>query len=212
MAEFRSAITVKAMSRTLEVSKSGFYAWMKRGFSSRDIEDHELIREMWKIFIESKYTYGCPRLHQALKRRGFSISRKRVSRLMKIGEIRPKKLKIRWVRTTNSRHSHPVSANLLRRNFRASRPNQAWVSDITYIRTRRGFAYLCVVLDLYSRRIVGWPIKPHMKTSLVTDAVRKALAQRKVEPWTLVFHSDRGSQYASKKLRNLLFRRSSNPA
>lgn len=194
------------MSRTLDVSRSGFYSWLKRGDSRRAIEDHELIKEMWEIFIQSDWTYGCPRLHHALKCRGYAVSRKRVARLMKVAVIRPKTQKRRRPRTTDSRHSHPISANLLRRNFRADRPNQVWVSDITYVRTRLGFAYLCVVLDLFSRRIVGWSLKPHMRSSLVEDAVRMALSQRRVEPWSLIFHSDRGSQYACKSFRSLLRR------
>lgn len=204
MAQHRSTFTVGAMSRLLEVSRSGFYDWCKRRVCRRTLTDLKLMVELLKIFSESGRTYGRPRLLAAMRRLGHRISGKRVGKLMKMAGIVPVSLKRFRVRTTDSEHALPISANLVRRNFRAAGPNQIWVSDITYVRTRRGWGYLCVILDLFSRRIVGWSLKGHMRTSLVKAALRNALDQRRVEPWSLIFHSDRGSQYCSRSFREML--------
>lgn len=163
-----------------------------------------LLREIWKIFLESGKRYGRPKLLEGLWKLGYRVSGKRVWKLMQRAGIRSICVKKWKIATTDSNHRMPVSANLLRRNFSAPGPNRVWVSDITYIRTKTGWLYLCVILDLYSRRIVGWSLRPHMKASLVCEALRHALATRTVEPWKLIFHSDRGSQYASQSFRNLL--------
>lgn len=198
--------SVEAMSRILEVSRSGFYDWCSRKASRRTLADCFLIGIIREIFEENERTYGVPRLLKALRKRGFHLGPKRIKKLMKMGAIQPVSEKKFRVRTTDSDHALPVSANLVRRNFHAEQPNQVWVSDITYIRTRRGFVYLCIIMDLYSRRIVGWALKPHMRTSLVKSALQSALSQRTVQPWKLIFHSDRGSQYASRSLREMLRR------
>lgn len=192
------------MSKILAVSRSGFYDWLKRKESRRDLDDRMLLRAIWNIFLESGKRYGRPKLLKSLYRLGYRVSGKRVGKLMRRAGIRPICRKKWKVATTNSNHSMPVSANLVGRNFGAPGRNRVWVSDITYIRTKTGWLYLCVILDLYSRRIVGWSLRPHMKASLVCEALLRALATRKVEPWKLIFHSDRGSQYASKSFRKLL--------
>jgi putative transposase len=195
---------VSLLTRTLEVSRSGFYDWCRRRISRRTRDDARLIDVMVKLFYQNEEVYGRPRLFRDLRKLGYRIGEQRVRKLMKLAGIQPISEKRFRVRTTDSNHSFPISANLVRRNFKTTRPNQVWVSDITYIRTRRGWAYLCVILDLYSRRIVGWSVRPHMKATLVTESLAMALAQRKVNPWSLTFHSDRGSQYASRKVRSML--------
>jgi transposase InsO family protein len=177
---------------------------LKRGFSARYISDQKLTREIVRIFQSSDRQYGRPKIQKELLALGFRVSDKRVWRLMQKARIRPISARRFRVQTTDSNHSLPVSANLLRQNFDAAAPDRIWVSDITYIRTRRGWLYLCIIVDLYSRRIVGWSLRPHMRTSLVLDALSRAMASRKVEPWKLIFHSDRGSQYASRAFRAVL--------
>lgn len=177
---------------------------MKRKESRRDQDDRVLLREIRKIFLESGKRYGRPKLLEGLRNQGYRVGGNRVGKLMQRAGIRSICTKKWKVATTDSKHNMPVSANLIGRNFSAPGPNRVWVSDITYIRTKTGWLYLCVILDLYSRRIVGWSLQPHMKATLVCEALRRALAKRTVEPWKLIFHSDRGSQYASNLVRNLL--------
>ena len=204
MALFRSTFAVKTMSAVLEVSRSGFYDWLRRTESKRAIDDRKLLKEIWQIFLESGKRYGRPKIYNTLLARGYRIGEERVRKLMKKAEIRPIIRKKFKVRTTDSNHSLPISENLLGRNFVVNQPNRVWVSDITYIRTRSGWLYLCVIIDLFSRRVVGWSLRPHMKATLVCEALGMALRLRSVEPGNLIFHSDRGSQYASHKFRRLL--------
>ena len=206
MAQHRSTFPVEMMSKLLGVSKSGFYDWRKRQPSRRAREDADLTRLLQQIFEQSKQTYGRPRLHRELRRLGYRVSAKRVGKLAKRAGIRPISQKKFKTRTTDSRHSLPISANLLRRDFSAERPDQVWVSDITYVRVKTGCAYLCTILDLYSRKVVGWSVAMNMKVDLVRQTLAKALGNRTVAPWELTFHSDRGSQYASRAFREELKR------
>ncbi len=163
-----------------------------------------MLGEIKKIFYESGRVYGSPKITQELRKSGNRVGRNRVFRLMKKAGIQPI-IRRKWkIRTTNSRHNLPISPDLLQRDFHAEAPDQKWVSDITYIRTVRGWLYLCVIVDLFSRKIVGWSLRPHMKASLVCEAFTKACESRNIVPGELIFHSDRGSQYASKKFRKLL--------
>ena len=148
--------------------------------------------------------YGSPRIHDELKDDGETVSRHRVARLMREHGItaRPKK---RFRKTTDSNHSYPIAPNLLERNFKTEHPNEAWVGDITYLWTGSGWAYLAVVVDLYSRRVVGWALDDNMRTELVLEALEMATRHRVVVPH-LIFHSDRGSQYASHDYRRALSR------
>lgn len=187
--------SIAALCRLLEVSTSGYYAWEARPRSEREKEDEVLSTHIRAIHKASRGTYGSPRVHEQLRRDGFDVSRKRVVRLMKeagIAGLRPK----RWRQTTDSNHSFDVAPNLLERDFTTEAPNRAWVADITYIRTWEGWLYLAAIVDLYSRRVVGWAAADHMRTELVTEALEKAL-QRRQPPRGLIHHSDRGSQYAS---------------
>lgn len=194
---------VAFMCRHLGISTSGFYAWRKRPDSARAREDRRLavlIRESHEV---SRQNYGSPRIHQDLRRaQGIRISRKRVIRLMKEQGLKGKTRR-RWVKTTDSRHDLPVAPNLLARNFEASEPNHRWVGDITYLRSPEGWLYLAAVLDLHSRMIVGWAVSAVIDRHLVIKALNEALKRR--DPAAgLLYHSDRGSQYASEDHQDVL--------
>ena len=193
---------VRVLCRVLQVSRSGFYAWLKRSPSRREREDGRLRVEITALHKASYKTYGSPRILADLKARQVAISRKRVARLMKeagLSGLPPK----RFRRTTDSGHDQPVAKNVLQRDFDVSKPNQCWAADITYIRTWEGWLYLAVVIDLFSRRVVGWALADHLRTDLVLEALRMALGLRRPEAG-LLHHSDRGSQYASQAYRGLL--------
>jgi putative transposase len=183
------------MCRVLGVSSSGYYAWMKRGKSKRAREDEALRSRVVKIFWWSRSTYGSPRIHQELKAEGTSVGRKRIARLMRgsglLGASRRK-----WVTTTTRDRSVRPAPDLVDRKFTALGPNQLWVADITYIPTWAGFLYLAVVLDVWSRKIVGWAMANHLKTELVLAALDMALTQRRPAEG-LIHHSDQGCQYTS---------------
>jgi putative transposase len=186
---------VSWMCRMLGVSSSGYYAWVSRKASPRSIANQELLVLVREVRYGHARNYGSPRVHRALRERGCSVGRHRVARLMRAhGIAAPKKR--RWVKTTDSAHDLPVAPNLLNRDFTATHPDVRWVGDISYIATDEGWLFLAVVLDLFSRRVVGWGMADNMRTPLVTDALRMAVEQRDVAPG-LMFHSDRGSQYAS---------------
>lgn len=191
--------------RLLGVSRSGFYAWRNRLPSQRERRDRRLQAEIAAIHKGSQATYGSPRIHRALRERHKLVSRKRVARLMREAGLEgvPRR---RFRRTTDSSHTQPVAPNVLDRQFEATRPNQAWVGDITYVRTWEGWLYLSVLVDLFSRRVVGWAVADHLGTGLVERALDKALGLRRPEAG-LVHHSDRGCQYASARYRAKLAKR-----
>jgi putative transposase len=186
---------VRVLCRTLLVSCSGFYAWCRRGLSRRAQEDAALKVEIRAAHAASGKRYGSPRIHEDLKDDGQHVGRKRVARLMREEGIEGQR-KRRFRVTTDSRHSLPVAANQLNRNFTASAPNKIWVTDITYIWTREGWLYLAAILDLFSRRVVGWSMDSSIDRRLALDALGMALKTRRPEPG-LLHHSDRGVQYAS---------------
>lgn len=189
------------MCRLLGVKRNGYYHFQKH--SKRvNPEKEELLEWIKKIAESSKNSYGSRRIKKALNALGFPIGRSKTVRLMKEASIYVryrKKYKI----TTNSNHKKPLFENVLNRQFKVGGPNQAYVSDITYLWTQEGWLYLAVVIDLYSRKVVGWSMSPRMKASLVCDALKMAIWQRKPKPG-LIVHSDRGSQYASHEYRQLL--------
>lgn len=193
---------VRTLCRVLQMSRSGFYAGVGRPPARRHCEDTELVTCIRAIHAASRGTYGSPRVHAALRREQRCVARKRVSRLMQAQGLRGCRPK-RWCRTTDSAHDWPVAANVLNRQFATSAPNRVWGSDITYLWTGEGFLYLAVVIDLFSRRVVGWAMATHMRAELVSDALRMALGRR-CPPKALVHHSDRGSQYASGSYRQIL--------
>lgn len=191
------------MCQVLGVSRSGFYAWARRAESARARADRELVDAIRDIHHKSRRTYGSPRIHAELRRRGKKCGRKRVARLMRENGIRAKTQRRFRVRTTDSNHSLPVAPNLIERDFTADAPDHLWVSDITYIPTGEGWLYLASIVDVFSRRVVGWAMEAHMRTSLVLAALQMALGNRQPGQG-LVHHSDRGSQYASKVHREIL--------
>jgi transposase InsO family protein len=195
---------VTTLCRVLRVSRSGFYASDNRAVSGRAKQSEVLRRKIKQIHTASRGTYGSPRVHEELKAQQFAVSRKRVARLMRHSGI-VARLPRRFRHTTDCGHGLSVAANVLERNFTVAAPNTVWATDITYVWTWQGWLYLAVVIDLFSRRVVGWSMAPHMRTELVLQALRMALGQRVPEP-DMVHHSDRGSQYASDLYRQVLRR------
>lgn len=190
------------LCRVLQVSRSGYYDWQGRPPSRRAQEDERLLVKIRGIHRGSRATYGSPRIHDALRDEGERCGEHRVARLMRVNAIRAKTVR-KFKATTNSNHDYPVAENLLAQDFTATGPNQRWVSDITYVWTREGWLYLAVVLDLYSRAIVGWAMERRMTSQLVRDALVMALWRRGTIQG-LLLHSDRGSQYAADDYQQLL--------
>lgn len=193
------------LCHVLEVSPQGYYAWRKRREtpSDRSQADAALTEQVRALFERHHRRYGSPRIHQALRKQGVRCSRKRIERLMRTAGLRARAHRQRRVQTTDSRHARPVAANLLQQQFTAAAPDQKWVSDFTYIATDEGWLYLAVVLDLFSRKVVGWQMQTSMEAELVCGALRMALAQRTPQAGCLL-HSDRGSQYADADYQSFL--------
>jgi putative transposase len=203
--EHRQAFGIEAMCRVLEVSSSGFYAWRGRPISERQRRRSELAQQIRAVHTHSRGVYGSPRVHRALEAQGRQVCENTVARIMRLERIRAG-IKKRFVpRTTDSAHAHRPAPNRLDRCFEANRPNRKWVADITYVATEEGWLYVAAVMDLYSRRIVGWSMADHMKARLVSDALSMALARRSPEPG-LLHHSDRGVQYACDDYQELMAR------
>lgn len=181
------------------MSKAGYYAWRERKPSKRARVDAVLRPKIVAIHHRSRGRYGIPRIQAQLKKTGIRTSRKRVARLMKIEQIRGKKPR-KFRTTTMSSHDYPVAPNRLKRKFSKRAPNKAWVADITYFQTREGWLYLAIVLDLFSRRIVGWSMSHLIDATLVLDALRMAVDRRRPKRG-LIVHTDRGSQYACNEYR-----------
>jgi transposase InsO family protein len=191
----KAAFPVRLLCRTLEVSRAGFYAWQARPPAPRARADERLGLEIAAIHAESRQRYGSPRIHAELAARGCRTSRKRVARLMRTRGLAARRRR-RFRVTTHSRHPFPIAPNVLARQFERAGPDQAWVTDITYIPTGEGWLYLAVILDLCSRFAVGWAMSERITDTLTLDALGMALARRR-PPQGLLHHSDRGSQYAS---------------
>lgn len=188
----------------MKVSISGYYAWSGRGQSRRRQQEEDLMVQIKAFHKESKGTYGSPRIHRDLRAAGVHVSRKRVERIMRKHEITARPVR-RFQVTTDSKHDQPVAENLLDQKFEAERPNIRWSGDITYLWTSEGWLYLAVILDLWSRRAIGWSMQQNLDRSLVLDALKAAIKLRRPEPIQgLVCHSDRGSQYASSDYQRLL--------
>ncbi len=182
------------MCRVLEVSTSGYYAWLKRPPSRRAQEDQVLTREIKRIHDRSKGTYGAPRIHAQLAREGIHVGRKRVARLMQEAELQGVSRRKRYGTTLRQPDARPAP-DLVERNFSAKGPDELWVADIPYVSTWSGWLYLAVVIDAWSRRVVGWAMDTHLRTQLVLDALTMAIGQRR--PEAVIHHSDQGSQYTS---------------
>ena len=200
--DHRDEFPVVRMQEMLGVSRSGYYAWRKRPVSAREMANRELYKKIEVVYNESHKTYGSPRIYHTLDKQDVACSEKRVARLMRLRGLRAQQTK-RYKTTTKRNKSHPVAPNLLKRDFVAEQPNQKWLTDITYIPTQEGWLYLAAVLDLYSRRIVGWAMSDRMTSDLTRDALKMAIRQR--QPGAdLIHHSDQGSQYTAGEYQQLL--------
>ena len=199
----RAEFKVTIMCRVLGVSRSGYYAWLKRPPSAREMANQELKQQIKEIYDHSRQTYGSPRIQVELADNGVKCGHNRVAQLMQAQQLRAKQSRKFKVTTTDSAHDYPVAPNRLNQDFIASRPNEKWLADITYIPTDEGWLYLAAVLDLHSRRIVGWAMSDSLHRQLVIDALLMAVQTRQPAPG-LLHHSDRGSQYASDEYQALL--------
>jgi putative transposase len=193
---------VALLCQVLQVSRSGFYAWRRRPAAQRTRQNQLLGLEIAAIFAESRGRYGSPRVHAELRDRGQRTGRKRVARLMRRAGLRARERR-RFRHTTNSGHEMAITGNLLARQFSVVQPDISWATDITYLWTLEGWLYLAVILDLFSRRVVGWAISERLERGIALDALTMALRNRR-PPHGLLHHSDRGSQYASHEYRQLL--------
>lgn len=190
------------MCQVLGVSRAGFYLWLKRPASSRNVENRQLLSEIRAIHQQSRGTYGSPRVYAELRAQSKHYGRNRIARLMREHRIQCKR-KRKFRATTDSRHNFPTMENVLDRKFAVERPNKAWAADITYIPTKEGWLYLAAVMDLYSRKIVGWAMDKEIARPLVERALFMACANRSPVSG-LLHHSDRGSQYACRDYQKLL--------
>lgn len=204
MQAHRNEFRIKTMARVLGVSRSGFNGWCKRQAtpSGRHVYRKTLDAKVSAAFIFGKGRSGAPRLVDDLMDAGFTVNQKTVAASLRRQGLFAKAAK-KFKATTNSKHNLPVAPNLLGQNFRAKKPNQKWVSDITYLWTDEGWIYLATVIDLYSRMVIGWAMSERMTTTLVSDALMMALWRRGM-PTGVIFHSDRGSQYCSRDFQKLL--------
>jgi len=198
-----SIFPIEKMCKVLRVSRSSYYSWLSRDPSKRFVENEELSNRIKKIYELSKRTYGSPRVTIKLQEEGFHVSRRRVARLMKRQNLKSI-IRKKWVITTDSRHNYPVVENKLNRDFNVTRPGQVWVSDITYIKTLQGWLYLAVIIDLYDRKVIGWSFSRSLKAALTTIPAWKMAVRNRLITQKLIFHSDRGVQYACHEFKNLL--------
>ncbi len=203
MSKHRIGFSVRVMARVLGVSRSGFYAWMRPGEPGRrGLAREALDKQVKSVFDAHRSRYGAPRITSELREQGHGYDEKTVAASLRRQGLRARAAR-KFKATTNSNHNLEVAPNLLEQNFEASRPNEKWVQDITYLATDEGWLYLAVVIDLYSRQIIGWAMSHRMKANLVCDALQMALWRRSL-PIGVIVHSDRGSQYCSKAYRRLI--------
>jgi putative transposase len=202
ISEEKVAFPVAVLCRLLDVSPSGFYATRGRPRSAHALRDEALSERVAAAHVASNRCYGSPRVHAELKAAGQRVGRKRVARLMREKALVARQRR-RFRTTTDSKHGFPIAPNVLARDFSASAPNQVWVTDITFLWTKQGWLYLAAILDLFSRRVVGWATSEHVDRHLALEALEAALGQRSPAR-DLVHHSDRGSTYASDDYRKAL--------
>jgi len=200
--EHRSRFRVEKMCRVFAIARSGYYAWMRREKSTRQKENEQLLGNIKNVYLLNRQVYGSPRIAAALHAQGIRCGKNRIARLMSRNGIKARTVK-RYRITTKSKHRFPVAPNIVDREFTARAADRLWVSDITYIGTREGWLYLAVVIDLFSRQVVGFAMSERMTRALVIDALRMAWFRRRPAVG-LIFHSDRGSQYASSDFQKQL--------
>jgi putative transposase len=191
------------MCRVFRVSEAGFYAWRKRPESARAAGNRALLDDIREVNAASQGRYGSPRVHAVLRAQGRRIGRKRVERLMRVHGVRGLLARPRRVQTTSSHHVFPVAPILLDRQFTASKPNQVWLADLTYIPTGEGWFYMAAIMDLHTRKIVGWSMRDHSRAKLATSALMMAIQRQRPQPG-MIQHSDRGIQYACDDYRKVL--------
>ena len=201
--EHREVWPVTVMCRVLGLSTSGYYAWRARPESPRAAANRALLGDIARIHAESYGTYGSPRVHAVLRGHGRRIGRSRIERLMRRAGLRGLAALPRRARTTDSRHDYPIAPNRLARNFNAARPNQVWLADLTYIPTGEGWLYLAAILDMHTRKIVGWCMRQTLHAEIAIDALNMAIERQNPAPG-LIHHSDRGIQYAAEAYRQTL--------
>lgn len=200
--EHRSSFRVEKMCRVCDISRSGYYAWRQREKSRRQKENERLVEKIKNVYAFNRKVYGSPRITEELKAQGLCCGKNRVARLMRLNGIKAKTVK-RYKVTTKSAHTLPIAPNLVNRRFAADECNKLWVSDISYIATREGWLYLAVIIDVFSRTVVGWSMSERLHDTLTVTAFHQALFRRKPGS-DLIFHSDRGSQYASDRFTMVL--------
>lgn len=201
--DHRGRFPVGLLCEVLGVSRSGYYAWRDRPPSPMAVRRERLVEQIREAHRESRAVYGSPRVHRELEARGVDCCENTVAKLMRANDIRSKARRRFVARTTDSRHDRPVAENVLAREFYPERPDTAWAADITYVPTAGGWLYLAAVIDLCSRRVVGWATADHLRADLAVEALRMALTHRK-PTGALLHHSDRGVQYASEAYRAVL--------
>lgn len=202
MHQYRSEYAVKRICRVIEISASGYYKWVNGSIVIRKVKDKILLVKIKEVFAKSYETYGSPKITSKLREKNIRTSKNRVARLMRENNLKSI-VKQKFKATTNSNHNLPVAENVLKQNFKTSKPNEVWTSDITYIWTQEGWLYLAIVLDIFTRQIVGWKVGRTLSKELVVEAISKAIKAKRPSE-SLIFHSDQGVQYASLKVRQLL--------
>ena len=191
------------MCKVFKVMKSSYYEWLRSGPTARWQENEKLLTEIMDIFEASHGTYGSPRITKELRVKGWTVSLNRVAKMMRAAGIRARKPK-RFVVTTDSKHNYPVVPNVLDRKFRATKPGQIWISDITYVRTKNGWLYLTVIIDLYDRKVIGWSMSNGLSAKETIIPAWLMATWRRPVMQELIFHSDRGIQYACKEFAEIL--------
>ena len=203
MKQHKLKYPARKMCSTFNVSRSAYYHWLHNGPCKRYLENQEIIQLIEEIFEQSYHSYGSPRMSVELEKRDYKVSRPRTARMMKAQGLQARRRR-KFKATTDSNHNYPISANKLNRQFTVSRENQVWVSDITYIETSKGWTYLTVIIDLFDRKVIGWSMSENLTAeATIIEAWWMAVANRPIQQ-NLIFHSDRGSQYACNKFRTIL--------
>ncbi len=202
MDQYRSEFRVVKMCRVLGVSRSGYYGWRKQPHGKRRQDDNKLLMSIKESYRKNRGNYGSPRITDDLRDQGLRCGKNRVARIMKVNGI-VAKTKKKFKATTNSKHNLPVAENLLKQDFTSPRPNAIWVSDVTYVWTHEGWLYLAVILDLFSRQVVGWAMSDRLTADFVIRSLYQAIGRRR-PPTGCIFHSDRGVQYACTDFRAVL--------
>jgi transposase InsO family protein len=205
IARHKAIFKIETMLKLLGVKRSSYYNWKNNPSSKRLLEEQKVLDLIIKEYNAAEMKSGSPKITEAIRQKGFKFNHKRIERIMRKYGITPVYRLKQKKRTTNSNHNFKISANLLEQNFIAAHPNQVWVSDITFIKTHAGWYYLCVIIDLFSRKVIGWSFEKRITAGLVLRAFRRAWLSRKPpKDWSLIFHSDRGSQYCSTAFRKEL--------